>query len=238
MKNVSRHGTALLFAILAAFIGLESGYAQQQYNDSSEFTVRASEDGRSVIITGYRAKSKDVAIPPTINNLPVSGIGENAFYRKRLTSVDIPNSVASIEKYAFSRNNLKSVVIPNSVTEMGSWAFEQNKLTHVAISNSLAVIPMAAFRRNKLADIAIPNSVIEIGPYAFMKNKFKSVTIPNNVESIKYAAFFENNITQITIGSNVEMQDDGTKSRFDTFYFANGYKAGTYNRRLSRWNFE
>src|SRR5664279_333523 len=50
----------------------------------------------AVTITGYTGLSGDVTIPDTINGLPVVGIGDYAFYDQDLTSVTIPDSVASI----------------------------------------------------------------------------------------------------------------------------------------------
>src|SRR2546428_201581 len=47
-----------------------------------------------VTITGYTRTTDVVAIPSTINGLPVTSIGDNAFYEfQGLTSVTIPDSV-------------------------------------------------------------------------------------------------------------------------------------------------
>ena len=44
----------------------------------------------------------DVIIPSTYNGLPVTSIGDNAFYERRsLTSIVIPSSVTSIGEHAF-----------------------------------------------------------------------------------------------------------------------------------------
>src|SRR6266702_2905616 len=57
---------------------------------------------QTVTITGYTGGNDVVAIPSTINGLPVISIGYQAFYWSGITSVTIPNSVTSIGDYAFS----------------------------------------------------------------------------------------------------------------------------------------
>jgi hypothetical protein len=56
----------------------------------------------TITITGYIGRGGSVAIPDTINGLPVTTIGASAFYScTGLTSVTIPNSVTSIGDGAF-----------------------------------------------------------------------------------------------------------------------------------------
>jgi hypothetical protein len=51
----------------------------------------------TITITGYTGPGGDVIIPDTINGLQVTSIGDRAFASCSLTSVTIPDSVASIE---------------------------------------------------------------------------------------------------------------------------------------------
>ena len=102
-----------LLLLLAA-----SAPAQAQF----DYTTNAS----TINITKYTGPGGAVAIPATINNLPVASIGTNAFYNcTGLTSVTIPGSVNSIGDYAFEVcNNLTTVTISNGVTSIGEGVFQ------------------------------------------------------------------------------------------------------------------
>ena len=110
-----------------------------------------------------------------------------------LTSVEIPNSVTSIELNAFRKcSGLTSVTIPNSVVSIGSYAFyDCSSLTSIDIPNSVVSIRNSAFHDcNGLTSIEIPNSVTSIGADAFSGcSGLTSVVIPNSVTSIGNSAF-------------------------------------------------
>src|SRR5215472_11411424 len=74
----------------------------------------------TVTITGYTGTNDDVVIPSTIDGLPVTSIGANAFQYARINTVTIPSSVTNIGDSAF-RNcmSLTSITIPNSVASIG-----------------------------------------------------------------------------------------------------------------------
>ncbi|KAB2661307.1 MAG: leucine-rich repeat domain-containing protein, partial [Verrucomicrobia bacterium] len=79
-------------------------------------------DGISIAITGSNPKATGTLfIPETINGLPVTSIGQDAFYGcSGLTNVTISTSVMSIADRAFAHcTGLTSVKIPNSVTSIG-----------------------------------------------------------------------------------------------------------------------
>ena len=57
-----------------------------------------------VTIIKYTGSSKDVTIPNEIENLPVTTIGENAFYHNELTSISLPQNLTTIKERAFMNN--------------------------------------------------------------------------------------------------------------------------------------
>ena len=82
------------------------------------------EDGK-VTITNYTGKGGDVVVPDTIDGLPVTAIGDNAFcYCAGLTSITLPEGCTTIGYYAFSGcTNLTSITLPDGCS-IGEGAFK------------------------------------------------------------------------------------------------------------------
>jgi len=85
------------------------------YDPESDFTTIAINNGSASRITKYTGKNTEIKIPPSIENRPVTEIGEQAFMKKGLTSVAIPNSVIFIGNMAFADNQINSVSIGANV---------------------------------------------------------------------------------------------------------------------------
>jgi len=153
------------------------------------FTVTRSRDGTSVAITGHTGTIPDMVIPPELQGLPVTHIGEYAFWDRNLTSITIPDSVVYIGRSAFQHNRLTSVIIPANVAYIGQSAFYGNQLSSVAIPDNVTYIGQAAFWGNHLSSVSIGNNVSSIGPWAFGGNRLTNVTVPLGVASIGDDAF-------------------------------------------------
>lgn len=186
----------------------------QQYDSEDDFKISRVDGGKSVIITKYRGSKNEVHIPPKINNLPVIGIGREAFFAcNSITSVTIPDGVTSIEGQAFACcNNLATVIIPDSVTSMGHSVF------------TLCI---------GLISVIIPDSVTRIGSYAFYRCiRLTRVIIPDSVKSMGYNAFYNcTNLNSVTFQGKVELKylpvfDDG----LDKKYLAEDGGPGIYKR--------
>ena len=167
-------------------------YNPTYYSKGLEFSLY--EDGSSYIVYCGTCTEKDVVIPSIYNDLPVSGIGDNAFdCCASLTSVVIPDSITSIGNWAFFFcDSLTSIDIPDSVTDIGDHAFDGcASLTSVVIPDSITSIGnWAFFFCDSLTSIVIPDSVTDIGDNAFdCCTSLTSVVIPDSVTSIGNHAF-------------------------------------------------
>jgi len=158
-----------------------------------------------------------VNIPSSINGLPVTVIGTNAFASlTTFTNVNIPNSITNIGNRAFSScSSLSACAIPNSVTSIGNYAFYScsgltmiaipnsvmsfgtnifyycTNLTYVTLPSSLTGIPNNMFNGcSSLTNIIIPSGVTNIGALAFNGcSLLAGVIIPSSVTSIGDHAF-------------------------------------------------
>jgi hypothetical protein len=163
----------------------------------------------TITITGYDCPVGAATIPSTIDDLPVTSIGDSAFYRcASLASVTIPDSVDGIGVWAFlGCSNLTSVTIPSSVTDIGLAAFlDCTSLTSVTIPSGVTGIGYGTFLGcTSLASVTIPSSVTDIGERAFQGcASLASVIIPPGVNSIGVAAFAGcSSLTSVTIPGGV-----------------------------------
>jgi hypothetical protein len=166
-----------------------------------EFEVTQNKDGKTLTISGYKGSATNIIIPATLYGLPVTVIGNDAFARKGLTGVVIPDSVTTIGVRAFRENQLTSVILGNKVTVIEASAFADNKLNSVTIPNS--VTSLEGFKNNQLTSIILGNSVAIIGEDAFRNNQLTSITIPDSVITIENGAFYNNKLTSLILGKRV-----------------------------------
>jgi len=181
----------------------------------------------AITITSFNCVlfSGAVTIPDTITGLPVTRIGDYAFFEHcsgltgvtlgtnvtsigylafalcpGLTNVTMPgNSLTNIGDVAFGNcPRLTSVTIPNSVTSLGTNAFGScTSLTNVTIGNSLTNIPYGTFELcTNLATVTIPNSVTSIGTYAFAScTRLAALYFQGNAPSLGVNVFSSDNST-------------------------------------------
>lgn len=150
-------------------------------------------------------------------------IDEDAFYWAKITSVNIPATVKTIDKGAFrSCSKLASVTfdegsqlttigdnafygavfptiaIPEGVTSIGgSCFFTCTSMTSISLPSTLTSIGTSCFYKSGLTSVSVPASVTDLGTKAFLFcSKLASVTLPSNLTELKDGTF--NGTTALT----------------------------------------
>lgn len=190
-RSDSLGGRLRLAAVVLLLVTFPASARAQLAN--VQFTTTTS-DGH-ITITGFSATgSGPLVIPGTINGLPVTMIGPNAFENSMtLTSAEVPDGVTSIGENAFENCILlNSVTIPDSVSSIGEEAFEYcTSLGSVTIPASVTTIEPGAFENcTSLKSAMLLTSVTNIEPGAFENcASLSSITIPTSVTSIGTEVF-------------------------------------------------
>ena len=197
---------------------------------AEDFTYTTNPDS-TIAITSYTGAGGVVDIPATINGLPVTSIGSDAFsYCYGFTSVTMPNSITNMGSRAFydcrylthlvlssSLTTIKgstfrycamtSVIIPDSVTIIEDYAFDNcSSLTNVAFGTNLMSIGYNAFSWcTHLNNIIFSESITTIGNWAFGAcSSLSDVAIPDSVTSVEDYAFAHcSNITNVMLGGGI-----------------------------------
>ena len=151
MKAITRLGHIGAFLIMLALPA--TVHAQ-------DFTYESNKDG-TLTITGYRGSKGPVTIPSKISGLAVTGIENSAFRYSSLTSVTIPDGVASIGQKAFAFcTRLTRVAMPSSITNIGNLAFAHcTRLAEVRFKGDAPGLGSDVFKLDDKATIyCLPNT--------------------------------------------------------------------------------
>ena len=189
----------------------ECGETKSRVIPAMTLTLKGRGEKQYYIITKVGTLSSgEIVLPSSINGVPVTHIGKNAFRGcTELTSVIIPEGITTIGHAVFMEcTNLKSVTIPKTVKALGTYMFANcTALTDVTLSKGVTTIGGSAFRGcTALTGITIPTSVTTISTSAFRGCRgLTSIVIPNTVKSLGHAAFYGcAYLTNVTIGSGIE----------------------------------
>ncbi|MDR2072645.1 MAG: leucine-rich repeat domain-containing protein [Spirochaetaceae bacterium] len=185
---------------------------QDVSGENEDFILLQNRSG-GITITGYRGTEKTVEIPERFGGLPVTVIGNKAFFGKELSAVRIPKTVTVIEPLAFAGNQLHSLELPG-VIRIGYEAFANNRLTQLSFSADLS----------------------SIGQRAFMNNRLRVIDIPGRVTNIGKDAFTGNSLNSITLGANRNIfASQGFEPSFVNYYTGTGRRAGVYVKDGTVW---
>ena len=142
----------------------------------------------------WRKKYDHVILPETYKGKPVSEVAPYAFdYAKRLTKVEIPESVTTIGRGAFLASaRLSEVVFSEGLTLIDQEAFGAcSRLDNLSFPETLLTVGHGAFFNcTGISAITIPDSVATIDNHAFEGCKaMKSLKIGASVSYIGNMAF-------------------------------------------------
>ena len=128
-----------------------------------------------------------VVLPPTLKK-----IGNYAFQRTALISVNIPDNVETINSYAFGgAKYLQEVHLPDSLTSLGEGAFEYcRSLRSVKIPAKIKTIPEHVLRYcNSLQSVELHDNITSIGNNAFADSDLREITLPKSTLRVSDNAF-------------------------------------------------
>jgi hypothetical protein len=188
----------------------------QDWTAAGDFYL--SLDGNGLTITGYKGSAAVVNIPTSIDDIPVTAIGNEAFaYCSSLTGITIPNSVTAIGEGAFwGCSSLIGITVDagsRQYRDINGILFSKDGKTLVrypegktytsyTIPAGVTAIGYGAFEDcSSLTGITIPNSVTAIGDWAFKDcSSLTGITIPAGVTAIGDWAFEDcSSLTGITV---------------------------------------
>lgn len=163
------------------------------------------EDNKKVEVTGTSSSittnpsmySGNIIIPNKVEHreivYTITSIGPRAFYKSKVMSIVIPNTITDIGSEAFCDCTcLTSIDFGDSITTIGDFAFGGcTGLLELIIPNSVKEIKDNAFSFcGGLYSVEIGESVVSIGNYAFDNcSNLESIKIPNTVLKIGCGAF-------------------------------------------------
>ena len=203
------------------------------FDDTANFTI--NEEG---CITKYTGSQRIVIIPDTINDITVTGIGENVFKNNaRMVTVSIPDTVTYIGRSAFEGcTNLVGVTIPDGVVNVNSNTFYKcSNLKDVSFGENVTIIGNSAFSKcGSLESIEIPDSVTEIRAYAFDNcASLASVKLSKGLISLGEFSFGScEKLTEINIPKS--LKECGSWCEEGPFSNCKGLKTVTFEKGTTR----
>lgn len=165
-----------------------------------------SESEKTCKITAYSGKSKNAVVPATLNGYTVTALEPYTFYKDKALTVELPNTVSTLDATAF--NALNSTVNYISVAENSPYfasvdgaLFSKDLKTLVcypagksdksySVPDGVNTIAYEAFYNAQFVTVKLPSSLKTIDRWAFeVCASLKEIKIPDGVTSIGASAF-------------------------------------------------
>lgn len=189
----------------------------QEAGTLSKFlTSEEKQELNSIIVSGPMDSTDFVTLNamPNLASIDVSyaqvkekSLPTKAFAGKsKLTSLNLPYSLASIHSSALSGTSIESMEIPPSVNNLKEQVFYSCKaLKSIQLSPEMVGIPNGMLEKcTLLEDLRVPASCISIGENAFANSGLFTVVMPSTVTHIDRQSFMStSNMTSVSIPSSV-----------------------------------
>lgn len=125
----SKHGSAHVLTAVDAEI------------NTNNITYMGTLGFKDSVKTFYTGSAKDIIIPKVLHGITVTGIYQDFFDNKGLTSVSFQNDsqLLRIHARAFQNNNLTEIKLPDTVKRIDVRAFYGNSITKITIGSGVAM---------------------------------------------------------------------------------------------------
>ena len=148
-------------------------------------------DPSSGTLKGYTGDAAYVIVPETIGGVPVTAIGDKAFFGdKGVIRADLPEGLERIGEQAFYVSALVDVRLPESLKSIGYRAFNAAKLVRLELPGGLREIGEEAFVSTALESLSLPEGITALPARAFARNSsLGTVYFPSTLISLGEEAF-------------------------------------------------
>ena len=159
---------------LTVLLSLSSLSLTSVADDDGTFTYVLNPDATATLTGCVSTCPTELVIPELYDGSRVVAIGERAFNRLPIESVELPTGLVKIGPFAFRGGYLTELTLPDSIEEIGEYAFWQNPLSAVILPSGLKTIGVAVFANNRLTSIELPDTIETISELAFYQNQLQS----------------------------------------------------------------
>ena len=218
----------------------KDGFWDWLNKEVEEYEFEMNADQKSYRLVKYNYLSPDastiVNIPSTYNNLPVTQIGNQAFYAcEQIEKVVIPDTIISIGSYAFFHcDNLTEINIPSGLIQIREYAFEGcDLLTEISIPHSVNIGFRAFCECENLKTVVIgneKNGTSYVDGYAFYKcTKLENAKLEGVTTIDSHAFAYCESLTSVFLSNSL------TKIGSSAFEYCENLKYVYFNGTTDQW---
>ena len=181
-------------------LSLYAGWAAESANADYTFA-----DGKAKLIryTVIEDESSRIYLPKTVNGMPLTSIGADAFFGEPITELYLPSNLQSLDEFAFrgmdalaaihvSRDNdtftsLDGVLYTKDTTTLILYPARASGWFHVP--DAVQTIGSHAFENTQLQSVRLNRGLLHIGDSAFANTCIGSLALPESLLTIGPKSF-------------------------------------------------